>query len=335
VVSVGVVGATGYTGEEIVRLLAGHKKVKITVLQAVIEKEEPISKMLPSLDGKLDLVCEKPDSKKAIEGADLFFLALPHKVSMKVAPEFLRAGKKVIDLSADYRLPEAVYEKWYGVKHTDKGNIEGAVYGLPELFRKEIKKAELIANPGCYPTSVILAVLPVVKGIAPCGMITVASMSGFSGAGRNSPVGLNFSGNAKAYKVGCHQHMPEMAEILSEAAGKKVNLLFSPHLIPTPRGISSTVYIPLKPDFGLDEKAVLEKYKSFYKNEPFVRICGEGKLPEIKSVVNTNYCDIGIKLTGEFLIVVSCIDNLLKGAAGQAVENMNIMYGFDETEGLL
>ena len=256
---------------------------------------------------------------------------------MEITPVFLSAGKRVIDLSADYRLEAPVYEKHYGVAHKDKANLSNAVYGLPELNRKKIKTAKLIANPGCYSTSVILGIVPILSldAINPNDII-VDSKSGTTGAGNKAEQSLLFSEvneNLKAYKVNEHQHMPEIDMALSGIAKKDISIVFTPHLIPMSRGILSTIYLKLtKP---MDTAAVIDAYKKFYKGEPFIRICGEGKLPQVKDVVRTNYCDIGIKVKGSTLIVISCIDNLIKGAAGQAVQNMNIMCGFEETEGLL
>ncbi len=336
-VKVGVVGATGYAGEEVIKILVKHKGVKITELSAVIDREEPISDIFPAFKGKIDLVCKKPNAAEMAKNIDLVFLGLPHKVSMEIAPVFLKAGKKVIDFSADYRLKSDVYKLWYGIEHKDKENLTAAVYGLPELFSDSIKKASLIANPGCYPTSVILGIAPMLK--EKCiddGYMIADSKSGVTGAGRKPDLALSFgevNENLKAYKVNEHQHKPEIAKILSEVAGKEVDVVFTPHLIPMNRGILSTIYLKLNKN--MDTKTILDVYRKFYKGKPFVRISPEGKLPQIRDVVNTNYCDIGAKVTGNTLIVVSCIDNLTKGAAGQAVQNMNIMCGFDETEGLI
>jgi len=336
VLKVGVIGASGYTGEEIVKILAAHTGVKVTVLQAIVENEVPISKIFPHLEGKIDLVCKKPNLKKAGESADLFFLALPHTVSMSIAPGFLKEGKSVIDLSADYRLGVEEYEKWYGVKHKDTPNIKKAVYGLPELFRDKIKKAKLIANPGCYPTGAALAIIPLVKaGLADVNTIIVDAKSGATGAGRKAHISLSFSEvdeNMKAYKIDEHQHKPEISMVIEKIAGKSPNVVFVPHLVPLNRGILSTVYMDLEKE--TNDVKINQIYKDFYKKEPFVRVMDEGGLPALRDVQYTNFCNIGTKVTGKKVIVVSCIDNLLKGAAGQAVQNMNIMCGFAEDEGL-
>lgn len=334
---VGVVGATGYAGEEVVKILIDHKDVKITELSAIIEKEEPISSLLPVFKGRLDVVCRKPDAEAMARNVDLVFLCLPHKVSMDIAPAFLKAGKCVIDLSADYRLDPDVYEKWYGVAHKDTANLAQAVYGLPELYRDQIRKAKLLANPGCYPTSIILGIAPALcdKAVNQADIIA-DSKSGATGAGRKADLGLIFcevNENLKAYRVNDHQHKPEINRILTRVAGRDIDIVFTPHLVPMNRGILSTIYMKLvKP---MDTAAVVALYRKFYAGKPFVRVSDEGKLPQVRDVAGTNYCDIGVKVTGSTLIVVSCIDNLTKGAAGQAVQNMNIMCGFEETEALI
>ena len=282
-------------------------------------------------------MCRKPDAEAMAKNVDLVFLVLPHKVSMEIAPVFLKAGKIVVDLSADYRLDSDVYKIWYGIEHKDKGSLPNAVYGLPELYSDRIKKAKLIANPGCYPTGAILGVAPTLKEkIIDDNSIIVDAKSGVTGAGRKPDLALSFSEvneNLKAYKVNEHQHKPEIGKILSEVAGKKIDVVFTPHLIPMNRGILSTIYMRLSKK--IDTKSAVDIYRKFYNGKPFVRICADGKLPQVRDVVGSNYCDIGLKVTGDILITVACIDNLKKGAAGQAVQNMNIIAGFDETEGLV
>ncbi|MFA5142678.1 MAG: N-acetyl-gamma-glutamyl-phosphate reductase [Candidatus Omnitrophota bacterium] len=336
-IKAGVVGATGYAGEEVIKILVNHKGVKITELSAVIDKEEQFSSIFPAFKGKLDLICKKPNPEAMAGNVDLVFLGLPHKVSMELVPVFMKAGKTIIDLSADYRLSPEVYKVWYGIEHKDKENLPKAVYGLPELYYDAIKKAKLIANPGCYPTSVILGIAPILKEKAIKTDYMIAdSKSGATGAGRKPDLALSFcevNENLKAYKANEHQHKPEIGKILSEVAGKEIDVIFTPHLIPMNRGILSTIYLKLNK--ALDTKSVLGVYKKFYQDKPFVRISDEGRLPQIRDIVGTNYCDIGLKVTGDTLIIVSCIDNLKKGAAGQAVQNMNIIAGFDETEGLI
>jgi len=336
VVKASVVGATGYTGEELISILAGHPQVKITSLSAIVDKPAKISELFPRFKGKLDIICKELDIEEVKRSSDVVFLALPHTVSMQFAPEFLKAGKKVIDLSADYRLPADIYKKWYGKAQADKENLKKAVYGLPELYRKKIKGCDFVANPGCYPTSVVLGIAPLIKsGIVEKKGIIADSKSGISGAGRKASVGLLFAeiaDNFKAYKIGSHQHTPEITQELSKIAGDGVEILFVPHIIPIKRGILSTIYLKQKKKVA--QKEIDKLYADFYKDEPFVRCLSGGAVPELKNVIESNFCDIGAKLTGESIVVVSVIDNLTKGAAGQAVQNMNLMYGFDETEGL-
>ncbi|MDD5450261.1 MAG: N-acetyl-gamma-glutamyl-phosphate reductase [Candidatus Omnitrophica bacterium] len=336
---VAVVGATGYTGEELVRILASHPKVKVVSLTAKIDAPEKIQDLYPSLLGKIDMTCELPNAEKAARLADFIFLALPHRVSMEIAPVFLKRKKKVIDLSADYRLKKDVYAKWYGAAHKDAAGLKLAVYGLPEINRNKIKTARLIANPGCYPTSIVLGAAPLFKNdAADNGFVIADSKSGVTGAGRRADIALGFgevNESLKAYKINEHQHSPEINQELSKLAKKDVAVVFVPHLVPISRGILSTIYVRLKKPLGTAR--VVEMYKKFYENEPFVRVLEEGKLPQLKDVRGTNLCVMGIKVDAKkgLCIIVSTIDNLTKGAAGQAVQNMNIMCGFKETEGLI
>ena len=266
------------------------------------------------------------------------YLALPHRVSMETAPKFLAAKRKVIDLSADYRLKSAsVYEQWYGVKHKNPEYLAQAVYGLPEVYREKIQQATLLANPGCYPTGIILGCLPLLaKRIAEAKNIIVDAKTGLSGAGREKEAVLfsQMQDNFCAYKVDAHQHAPEINQELSNFSGQKVEVVFTPHLIPIKRGILSTIYLQLNKE--IPEEDVLSLYQDFYQDEPFVDILPLGQFPQLKDVVKTNSCHIGLKVNPvkKMAIVISAIDNLVKGASGQAVQNMNIMYGFKETEGL-
>jgi len=337
---IGIIGATGYAGEELIRVLLGHPKVEITSLSAKIDQNQPIQDIFPQFRDFIDLECEVFESvEKIAEKADLFFLALPHTVSLDIVPQLLKKGKKVIDLSADYRFDsQELYEKWYEVKHTHSALLEEKVYGLPELYREKIKTASLVANPGCYPTSVILGLAPLVKaGLIATNSIIADSKSGVSGAGRSGEISLLFSeieGDLKAYKIASHRHQPEMEEQLSQLGQDEVKITFVPHLIPMSRGILSTIYAPLKKQ--KDKNALLGIYEKFYQGESFVRLLPPGKLPQTKNVKGTNYCEIGIALdeANGLVIVVSAIDNLVKGASGQAVQNMNLMYGWEEKEGL-
>ncbi len=335
-----VVGATGYTGLEIVRLLLNHGSVEIVSLTAKVEETTRIDHLFPHFRGRLEMECSNLDVDAVCRKADLVFLALPHTVSMLFAPRFLAAGKKVIDLSADYRFPSPDdFEKWYGSPHRDPEGTGRAVYGLPELFREEIASARLLANPGCYPTATILACYPALRaGLASPEGIVVDAKTGVTGAGRKASLALLFpevNENFKAYSLAAHKHTPEMEEVLSRATGRKVRLEFAPHLLPVNRGILSTIYLKLEKPVG--EEEIFDLYRRQYAGEEFIRLYPAGQLPELKDAVGTNNCLLGLKVnprTGN-LIVVSAIDNLLKGAAGQAVQNMNIMESFPETEGLL
>jgi N-acetyl-gamma-glutamyl-phosphate reductase len=347
-INVGIVGATGYAGEELIGILIRHPKVRITNLSAKIDKPRVFSEIFPKFKNTLDLVCAEPDIKKIISQCELVFLALPHTASMEIAPLLLNAGKKVIDLSADYRIKDVkTYEKFYKTKQKDRVYLKEAIYGLPELYREKIKKARLIANPGCYPTAAILALAPAIAfGLVDLSQIIIDAKSGVSGAGRKAAEELIFSEineDFKAYKVNTHQHIPEINQELAKLAGKKINVTFVPHLLPLNRGILETIYIKTQRHLPVGRQArhkdtrrqgISSLYKKFYKKEPFVRIKDEGDFPTLKEVVGTNFCDIGIKDYGNIIIIIVAIDNLLKGASGQAVQNMNIMYEFPEYSGL-
>ncbi len=339
--SVGIIGATGHTGEMLIEILLKHPHVKITGLYNTGKTSGRISDIFPKFKNQLQLFCTKPDFEQIKKECDLVFLALPHTKSMDFAPKLLSLGKRVIDLSADYRLQKtSVYEQFYKTKHKDKQGLKQAVYGLPELYKARIKGADLVANPGCYSTSALLALAPLVSlGLAGKGAtIIVDAKSGVSGAGKKLEKDYLFSeiqGDFRAYKVDTHQHAPEIEQVLSKLAGEKISITFVPHLLPIDRGILSTIYIKKNISSTNKPKDIFALYKKFYSQEPFVRIKEEGEFPRIKDVVGTNFCDIGIKDGKELTIVISAIDNLLKGASAQAVQNMNIMYKFPETCGLL
>ncbi len=337
---VGVVGATGYTGEELVRILSRHPKVQVTYVSGKEDRSEKIQEIFPYLKNTLDLKCNAFSVHEAIEKTDLVFLALPHTVSMQNTPLFLKAGKKVVDISADYRLQDvSIYEKYYKTPHKDPVSLPMAVYGLPELNRAKIKSAKLVANPGCYPTGSILGLLPGLKqGVFDESSIQIDAKSGVTGAGRRADKALQFpevNESLKAYKLFEHQHTPEIDQALSLASGHKISVVFVPHLLPINRGLFSTIYVRLAKKLGTE--GLLKIYKKFYANEPFVKVYDAGRLPEIKNVANTNFCDIGLCVSEEknLAVIITAIDNLDKGAAGQAVQNMNIMCGFPETAGLL
>jgi N-acetyl-gamma-glutamyl-phosphate reductase len=338
-INVAIIGVTGYAGEALIDILLRHPEVRIVNISAKIDTPKKISEVFPKFKNRLDLICTEPDIKKITGQSDLVFLALPHTVSFGIVPELLKAKKRVVDLSADYRLKDTkIYEYFYGVKHKDKLNLKQAVYGLPELYRNEIKNAQLIANPGCYPTVAILALAPLVAmNLIDFDSIIIDAKSGVTGAGRKLAEGFLFSEineDFKAYKVNTHQHIPEINQVLSKLASNKIRVTFTPHLLPVSKGILTTIYVKKK--IGRKHLSNLQVlYQRFYKKEPFIRIRGEGNFPRLADVVNTNFCDIGIKDFGDKIIVIAAIDNLLKGASGQAVQNMNIMYSFPETTGLL
>ncbi len=336
---VGIIGASGYTGAELTRILSRHSEVELTVVTSRQYAGKPLSEVYPHLGGISELFCENVDTDELVQRADLFFTAVPHQTAMEIVPQLLDAGKKVVDLSADFRIRRAdVYEKWYQI-HTAPHLLEEAVYGLPELYRDKVKGARLVANPGCYPTSVILALAPLLRqGVIDPTTIIIDSKSGTSGAGRGAAVGSLFCEVAdgfRAYKVGEHRHTPEIEQELSGLAGKDLTVSFTPHLLPMSRGILSTVYAQL--DKPVRPEDVYDVYRDAYQDEPFVRVCNPGVFPATQYVRGSNFCDVSFKVdtrTGR-IVVVSVIDNLVKGAAGQAVQNMNLLCGFEETMGLL
>ena len=333
-----IYGGSGYTGQELLRLLLNHPEAEVVSITSRRFAGVPVSEVYPVFLGCTDLVYTNDNPKALSDNADLVFLALPHGLSMDIAPIFLDAGKKVIDLSADFRIRDVkVYESWYR-KHTAAPLIKEAVYGLPELYRDAIRGARLLANPGCYPTSVILGLAPVMRlGLIDPSTVIADSKSGVSGAGREPQIASLFCEVAegfKAYKIAGHRHTPEMEQELGLLAGEQMTISFTPHLLPVKRGILSTLYGKLTKDVSTEE--TLEIYREFYRKEPFVRICRPGQFPNISSIAGSNFCDIGVtvdKRTGR-LIAVSAIDNLVKGASGQAIQNMNLMYNLREEAGL-
>ncbi|MBU4305329.1 MAG: N-acetyl-gamma-glutamyl-phosphate reductase [Candidatus Omnitrophica bacterium] len=333
-----ILGASGYAGEELIKILLRHPEIKISYLMAKMDESCPISDLFPWLEHILEIECKNEiDVESVAAENDVIFLALPHRVSMDIAPSFLNLGKRVIDFSADYRLKDVdEYQKWYDVEHKSKEFVKYSVYGLCELYREKIKDAQLIANPGCYPTGAILTCAPFLKSGLIEPDIIIDAKSGSSGAGRTPSVKLLFSEvneNFKAYKVCNHQHTPEIVQELNAVYGAPVHVSFVPHLVPINRGILSTIYMSLKKTISVFD--AVDILKKFYHNEPFVRVRKADVYPEIKDVVCSNFCDMGIKVDQKRLIVVTAIDNLVKGAAGQAVQNCNIMFGFKETTGLL
>lgn len=337
-IRVGIIGASGYTGAELARILCNHPDIRLTVATSRQYAGQMLAQVYPSLAGRVNIVCSDPAANTLVEQADLFFTAVPHQTAMAVVPNLLTAGKKVVDLSADFRIRSAAtYEQWY-VPHTAQEYLAEAVYGLPEIYRDNIKGARLIANPGCYPTSVILGLAPLLTAdLLDPHTIVVDSKSGASGAGRTAQTGTLFcevSEGFKAYKVGAHRHTPEIEQEISSLCGQSVTISFTPHLLPMSRGILSTIYATLRENPG--EAQIRDLYEHNYAGEQFVRLTPPGTLPAPQFVRGSNFCDINFKVDGRTgrIIVLSTIDNLVKGAAGQAVQNMNLMCGFPEDRGL-
>ena len=334
-IKVGIVGGTGYTGVELLRLLARHPQVDLQVITSRADAGTLVSKMFPSLRGFVDLEFSLPD-QAGLEKCDLVFFATPNGIAMQQVRALLDAGVRVIDLAADFRLQDiAVWEKWYGMTHACPDLVAEAVYGLPEINRSHIKNARLVANPGCYPTAVQLGFIPLLEaGVIEIGGLIADAKSGVSGAGRKAEIPTLFSeasDNFKAYGVTGHRHLPEIKQGLARVIGKEVGLTFVPHLTPMIRGIHATLYGKLNREVDLQ---VL--YEQRYKNESFVDVMPEGSLPETRSVRGANYCRIAVHRPqgGDTVVVLSVIDNLIKGAAGQALQNMNIMFGLPEDTAL-
>ncbi len=336
---IAIVGGSGYTGLELLRILFHHPEVKVTVVTSRKNEGTAVTDLFPSLSGCYDnLVFSAPSPEKLCASCDLVFTAVPHQAAMAIVPQFLKAGKKTIDLSADFRLRDRqTYEAWYQ-EHQAPELLDQAVYGLAEVYRNEIARADLVANPGCYPTSTILPLYPLLKEkVVSSQGIIVDSKSGVSGAGRSGSLSISFcevNEGFKAYKVACHRHTPEIEQELSRVAGQDVIINFTPHLVPMNRGILTTIYVTLSRD--LSTGSILEIMSDFYEDKPFVKVLSEGQLPNVSMVRGSNNCVIGavVDQRTRRAIVVSAIDNLVKGASGQAVQNLNIMMGLDETMGL-
>ncbi|WP_456386654.1 N-acetyl-gamma-glutamyl-phosphate reductase [Desulfolithobacter sp.] len=338
-IRVGIVGASGYTGVELARILSTHPEVEITVATSRTYAGKPLSEVFPNLRDRVQMVCENLQPDELKDRADFFFTAVPHKTAMDIVPPLLAAGKKVVDLSADFRIRDvAVYEQWYQA-HSSPELVRQAVYGLPELYRDQIRKADLVANPGCYPTSVILGLAPLVRNhLIDPGTLIIDSKSGTTGAGRSAAVATLYCEVAdgfRPYKVGgSHRHIPEMEQELSALSGSRVTISFTPHLLPVNRGILSTMYARLEK--SMTTQALQELYETTYGDEYFVRICPQPALPATQHVRGSNCCDLAVRLDERAgrVIVMAAIDNIVKGASGQAVQNMNLMLGLAENTGL-
>ena len=333
-IRVAIIGASGYTGAESIKIILKHSETKLTYLTALPEECGMVEDVFPQFKGRCDLQIEPLDLDVLTSLADVALCCLPHKVSMGFVPKLLDAGLKVVDFSADYRLKDvAVYEKYY-VKHTDTKNLQHAVFGLPELFRDQIKNATLVANPGCYPTGASLAIAPLLNNdLIETDSVIVNAVTGTSGAGNKPSAKFHFPNmneNLFPYGIGTHRHMPEIEQIASDVAGKSVTVLFQPHVGSFDRGILSTVYCQPKQQLSNDELSQL--FTDFYAGEPFVQIRKDA--PAVKDVAGTNYCHIYPASVKGRIVSFSAIDNLVKGASGQAIQNMNIIFGLDETIGL-
>jgi N-acetyl-gamma-glutamyl-phosphate reductase len=337
---VAICGGSGYTGAELLRILAGHPKVKVVAATSERSAGKSPADLYGHLHAYSGLKLEPLDREKLLKRADFFFMALPHAASQAAVDFFHKKGKKVVDLSADFRLKDSlVYEEWYKVPHNFKKTLKSAVYGMPEIgYRAKIKKASLVANPGCYPTGAMLGLYPALKaGLVDEKSLVVDSKSGTSGAGRKANEAFAFSEvneTFRAYGVGAHRHTPEIEQEISDVVKKKVTVNFTPHLVPIDRGIISTIYAPLKKKAAT--KDIMAQYRKAYAREPFVCVLDEGQLPNVKHVRGSNFCHIGLKVNARTntLVIVTAIDNLVKGASGAAVQNMNLMMGFEETTAL-
>lgn len=338
-VKVGIIGATGYTGAELVRILTRHPGVELSVLTSRSYEGQKLSGVFPHLTGFSDHVLVAFEKDRMVADCDVIFTALPHGHAVPVAEAVMAAGKRLIDLGADFRFRDvSVYEQWYGIEHGAPALLKEAAYGLPELYREKVKGARLVANPGCYPTASLLATVPLLRaGIIVPESVIIDAKSGVSGAGRQLNLRVHYAEvneNVQAYNVGRHRHTPEIEQELSLAAGRGLRVSFTPHLVPQTRGILATVYADLK--VPLSTAALLDIYREFYRKEVFIRVLPEGEFPQTKSVVGSNYVHLGAVAdprTGR-AIVLAALDNLVKGASGQAVQNMNLMFELPEATAL-
>lgn len=336
-VKVAILGGSGYTAVELIKILLRHPHAQIAAVTSRQEGTPLVADLHPSLAGRLNLRMTSLDPEQLIsQGVECVFGCLPHGVSMETIPPLLQKGLRVIDLSADYRLRDAnVYAQWYGESHHDLGNLAKAVYGLPEVYGDEIKTAQLVANPGCYPQTAILGLAPLVAGkYIDLKTIIVDSKSGVSGAGRTPKLTTHFpecNESVSAYAVGTHRHTPEIEQVLSDIAGAPVEVIFTPHLIPMDRGIFSAIYAT--PHRTFTDSQLLDLYRAYFANAPFVRVVE--RLPATKDSVHTNFLDIAVRMVRGRIVVLAAEDNLIRGASGVAVQNFNRMFGWDETAGLL
>ncbi len=335
-IRIGIVGASGYTALELLKILLKHPQVKVTQLTSRDEGTPHLDDVHPALRGQLDLNLIPLDISDFVQQVDCAFCCLPHAASAEIVGQLLDQGIKVVDFSADYRLNDVeTFEKWYQVRHPDARRIGSVPYGIPEFFRQEIRTAQIVANPGCFPSSALLPLAPLLRAnlIQPARII-VDSKSGVSGAGRKPNLKFHFpecNESLAAYGVGTHRHMPEIDQLIERITGAKINSVFTPHLVPMDRGILSTIYVDPEPGNGASE--LMAELRRFYFDEPFVRVTDQ--LPTTKDVSGTNFCDITVRQCGSTIILISVLDNLIKGASGAAVQNFNLMFGLQETTGLI
>jgi N-acetyl-gamma-glutamyl-phosphate reductase len=338
-IGVAIVGASGYAARELIRILLNHPDAKITAATSRQDEAPQLESLHPSLAGRISLACESFDADRIADRASVAFLALPHTASMAVVPALRQRGVRVIDLSADYRLTDPqVYADWYGHAHTDRDGLASAVYGLPELFRQQIPPAQLVANPGCYTSASILALAPLVaEDLIERTTIIIDAKSGVTGAGRSPKPAYHFpecNESLSAYSVGRHRHTPEIDQVLTAVTlgrGEGVEVMFTPHLVPMDRGIFATIYA--QPKSTAVEHDLIALYRSYYSSSRFIRVVGH--LPATKDSAFTNFCDIALRVVRGRIVVLACLDNLIKGAAGVAVQNLNLMIGCAEETALL
>lgn len=339
-VKVGIVGGTGYTGVELLRLLAQHEDSEVVAITSRAEAGRRLDELFPNLRGYYDLAFSEPDVD-LLASCDVVFFATPHNVAMHLVPELLAAGTRVIDLSADYRIRDAeLWSQWYGEPHASPELLADAVYGLPEINREQIAKAQLVACPGCYPTAIELGLIPLLEaGLVEPGNIIASAASGTSGAGRQAKIdnlASEVSGSFKAYGVGGHRHLPEIEQCLSLLSGSDVSLTFVPHLLPMVRGIHATLFARLNKPGEQSIEDLQRLFENRYRDEPFVDVLPNGTFPQTRAVKGANHCQLSLMIPQQrdTVVVMSTIDNLVKGASGQAVQNMNIMLGLPEDRGL-
>jgi N-acetyl-gamma-glutamyl-phosphate reductase len=334
-IRIGIVGATGYTALELLKILIHHSETQVTCLTSRDEENPHLDSVHPSLRGQFDLKLVPLNIGEFVKQVDCAFCCLPHAASAEIVGQLVDGGIRVVDFSADYRFNSLeTFERWYQVRHPDPDRLGKVPYGIPEFFREEIKSARVVANPGCFPSSALLPLAPLLKrGLIKTEPIIVDSKTGVSGAGRKPNLKFHYpecNESIAAYGVGIHRHMPEIDELIHRIAGARIQSVFTPHLTPMDRGILSTIYV--HPNEGTKVSDLMNELESFYKNEPFVRITDQ--LPATKDVSGTNFCDITVRQSGSTIIILSALDNLIKGASGAAIQNLNVMYGLPETTGL-